>query len=124
LVALLEQQFATHMRVEDDALFPALIEVLPEAGGSIAPLRDEHDELRSMLGGLARLLAQPIGPERDEQVAVQVIDLVDLLRIHVRKEEAVVFRVAERVLPAPTLRRLAELLERPHTPNVGGTSPA
>jgi hemerythrin-like domain-containing protein len=123
LVGVLERHFATHMRAEDEVLFPALIEALPEARGSIAPLRGEHDELRSMLAGLARVLAQPPGPAREEQIAVQVRDLVDLLRIHVRKEEAVVFSVAERVLPEPTLRRIAERLEHPHTPNTGGVSP-
>jgi len=123
LVELLERQFATHMRVEDEALFPALIEALPEARGIIAPLRVEHDELRSMLRGLAWLMIQPAGPTREEQIAVQVRDLVDLLRIHVRKEEAVVFSVAERVLPGPTLQQIAEHLERPHPPNAGGVSP-
>ena len=123
LVGLLERQFDTHLRAEDEVLFPALIEVLPEARGSLAPLRAEHDELRSMLAGLARVLEQPPGPAREEQVAVQARDLVDLLRIHVRKEEAVVFGVAERVLPEPTLQRIAERLEHPHSPNSGGITP-
>lgn len=123
LVRLLERQFDTHMRAEDEVLFPALIEALPEARGSIAPLKAEHDELRSMLAGLARVLVQPPGPAREERIAVQVRDLVDLLRIHVRKEEAVVFSVAERVLPESTLQRIAQRLERPHPPHAGGVSP-
>ncbi|MEK7824529.1 MAG: hemerythrin domain-containing protein [Candidatus Eisenbacteria bacterium] len=122
LVRMLERQFATHMRAEDEVLFPALIEALPEARGSLAPLRAEHDELRSMLAGLTRVLLQPPGPAREEQIAVQARDLVDLLRIHVRKEEAIVFSVAERVLPEPTLQRIAERLEHPHPPNADGVS--
>jgi hemerythrin-like domain-containing protein len=123
LVRMLEGQFATHMGAEDDVLFPALIEALPEARGSLTPLKAEHEELRSMLAGLAGVLAQPPGAAREEQIVVQARDLMDLLRIHVRKEEAVVFSVAERVLPEPTLQRIAERLQRPHPPNTGGTSP-
>jgi len=121
LVRMLQRQFDTHMRAEEDALFPALAEAMPEGRGSITPLRAEHAELRSMLAALAQLLAQPPAPARDEQVEVQVRDLVDLLRIHVRKEEAVVFSVAERVLPESTLLRIAECLEPhgPHTPGLG-----
>jgi hemerythrin-like domain-containing protein len=123
LVSLLQRQFAIHMCAEDDVLFPALIDTLPEARDTLAPLRAEHDELRSMLTGLAQALARPAAPIRDEQISVQVRDLVDLLRIHVRKEEALVFGIAERVLPERTLHRIAERLEQPLTPNPGGLTP-
>ncbi len=107
VVRLLERQFATHMSAEDQVLFPALLRALPEARASIAPLEDEHAELRSILASLRRGLASPQDEARDEQIAVLVGDLVDLLRIHIRKEEAVIFRVAERVLPAREVARLA-----------------
>jgi hemerythrin-like domain-containing protein len=123
-VRTLERQFDSHMRAEDDVLFPALVQAMPEGRGSIAPLKAEHDELRSMLVALAHLLTQPAAPARDEQVEIQVRDLVDLLRIHVRKEEAVVFSVAERVLPEPTLLRIAECLEAPQPPTAGDGPPA
>jgi hemerythrin-like domain-containing protein len=98
LLELLERQFATHMRAEDQRVFPALARALPEARASIAPLAAEHAELRAMLAALLALVAQPAGAVRDEQIAVQVRDLADLLRIHIRKEEAVVLSIAERVL--------------------------
>lgn len=106
LLELLQRQFATHMRAEDECVFPALMAALPEARDSVRPLQAEHRELRSMLDALFERLAGAPGPERDEQVAVQVHDLADLLRIHIRKEEAVVLGVAERVLSPAEIARL------------------
>ncbi|MBI5711708.1 MAG: hemerythrin domain-containing protein [Candidatus Eisenbacteria bacterium] len=111
VVRMLELQFDTHMAAEDEVLFPALTRSLPETLGPIAPLRAEHQELRSMLAVLAELLRRPGSPGRDEQLAVQVRDFVDLLRIHIRKEEAVVFRVAEHVLAPPELQALADRMD-------------
>jgi hemerythrin-like domain-containing protein len=116
-VELLERQFKTHMNAEDDLLYPMLADALPETEASLKPLRGEHDELRSMLAGLLWVLSEPPTPERDEQVPVQVRDLVDLLRIHIRKEEALVFRVAEQLLSPHELEALAARVgDRIHPP--------
>jgi hemerythrin-like domain-containing protein len=98
LVALLERQFATHMAGEDKVLFPELESVLPEAETALRPLRAEHEELRAMLRRLQKTLKARPGKTRDERISVETRDLVDLLRIHVRKEEAIVLSVAEQVL--------------------------
>jgi hemerythrin-like domain-containing protein len=98
LIAMLERQFATHMAAEDQVLYPQLTQVLPQCEAAVAPLRAEHDELRAMLHRLAKTLREPPGPTRDEQIAVQARDLIDLLRLHIRKEESIVLSVAERVL--------------------------
>jgi len=123
LVILLERECAAHMRAEEEALFPALTESewMTDAAKTLAPLKAEHGEIKDMLATLAGVLAAPAGRGRDEQIAVQARDLVDLFRIHVRKEEALVFRMAERVLPADTLQHLAErlLVHAPH-PNRKG----
>jgi hemerythrin-like domain-containing protein len=111
------------MSTEEDVLFPALVEALPVAQGSLMPLQVEHDELRTMLAVLTQTLTRPWNPARQEQLAVQIRDLVDLLRIHVRKEEALVFSVAERVLTEPALQRIAERLERPRSQASGAVPP-
>jgi hemerythrin-like domain-containing protein len=98
VVELLRAQFSTHMAAEDEVLYPALAEALPETRSSIEPLRADHAELRSMLDRLAATVTKPARGSRDEDIAVQARDLIDLLRIHIRKEEAVVLSVAERVL--------------------------
>lgn len=123
----LEAQFATHIPAEDEAVYPALESALPGARQSLAPLRSEHRELRRMLECLRDTLREPPGRPRNEQVAVQVQDLADLLRIHIRKEEAVVFAVAERVLDRrewSALRaRIAARLRPPVTPTQSRRAP-
>lgn len=116
-VAHLEAQFATHMRAEDELLYPALTTALPDTRASLAPLVAEHAELRAMLAALAATLDEPAGPTRNEQLAVQARDLADLLRIHIRKEEAIVFTVAERLLPAGERRALNARLARTAVPD-------
>ena len=97
LLDLLHAQFQTHMLAEDQTLFPALVRAVPASAGSVELLQDEHAELRLMLERLRATLAEPLG-SRDEETAVQVHDLADLLRIHIRKEESLVFGIAARLL--------------------------
>ena len=108
VVAMLERQFATHMAAEDEILFPALVEALPQTRATLDPLHAEHGELRTMLVRLDATLREPRSATRDEQITVQVRDLVDLLRIHIRKEEAIVLSVAERVLAPREVQALEE----------------
>jgi len=85
LVVLLKAQFDSHMAAEDEVLYPALLGAIPAASGSIEPLFAEHAELRHMLARLAATLDEPATAERSEQIRVQVHDLADLLRLHIRK---------------------------------------
>lgn len=98
VLSMLAKQFETHMAAEDEILFPALIEALPQTRLSIEPLRIDHEALRSMLASLTEIVQAPPSEVRNEQVGILLRDFVDLLRIHIRKEEAVVISVAERVL--------------------------
>jgi hemerythrin-like domain-containing protein len=109
-LATLARQFDTHMAAEEAVLYPALAVAFPEARGTLAPLHEEHADLRAMLSSLGASLDQPAGGERNVQIAIQVRDFVDLLRVHIRKEESVVFDVSERVLKARELRGLARRL--------------
>lgn len=111
LVAMLQGEFGTHMAAEDDVLYPALLAVIPAAGGSVAPLFDEHAELRVMLERLEQTMREDSDPERDEQIAVQVGDLAELLRIHIRKEESLVLSVAARLLRPSDLEAVMERLD-------------
>lgn len=115
ILEALAHQFDTHMAAEEDVLFPLLARALPETLTRLEPLSLEHQELRGLLQSLNELMRAPAGAERDEQIAVQARDFVDLLRIHVRKEEVVVFRVAERVLGPEQLEEVAARMSRqPH----------
>lgn len=98
VLAMLEIQFQTHMAAEDQVLYPAIARTIPASSGSLEPLHDEHDELRQMLARLQATLREKKTADRDEQITVQVHDMADLLRLHIRKEEALVFHVAARLL--------------------------
>jgi hypothetical protein len=106
LRARLDRQFATHMVAEEEALFPSLELALPETRPILALLRTEHAELRAMLAGLGALLDDENAAGRDEQLVVQWLDFAALLRIHIRREEAAIFGVAERILPPRELARV------------------
>lgn len=119
-LALFRDQFTEHVAVEDEVLFPALVEALPETRQSVTPLEGEHAELRDMLARLSATLDEPSGTDRDEQVGVQLRDFIDLLRIHLRKEEALVIRVAERVLRPRDVQALAARMSQGPRPERGG----
>lgn len=111
LATHLERQFATHMAAEERVLFPALRAAFPEGRGTLDPLTADHAEMRQMLVDLCGLLDRSPGAARDEQLLVLARDLSDLLRLHIRKEESVVFDVAERVLSRAELDAMAAGLE-------------
>ena len=98
LLELLQRQFATHMRAEEEVLFPVLARALPGSSSTLEPLEAEHAELREMLSDLCNWLASPRSPARDAHLRIELRDFLDLIRLHVAKEEAAVFVVAERVL--------------------------
>jgi hemerythrin-like domain-containing protein len=110
-LAAIGRQFDTHLAAEEALIYPTLAQAFPEAAPTLAPLHEEHDELRAMLASLIQRLGTPRGRDRDVQIGVEVRDLVDLLRVHIRKEESVVYDVSERVLEPRELRGLARRLD-------------
>ncbi|MGE5175273.1 MAG: hemerythrin domain-containing protein [Hyphomicrobiales bacterium] len=121
LVAMLREEFRTHMAAEDDVLYPAVEAAVPAARATLAPLYGEHEELRLMLDRIAETLAEEPGPDRDEQLGVQIGDLGELLRIHVRKEESLVLSVTARLLGPVELEAIVERLH-PERPLMGAPS--
>ena len=117
----LERQFATHLRAEDEVLYPTLARRLVNGAALVAPLHAEHTELRAMLSGFRAALEAGPTPEQEEQLIVQLRDLIDLLRIHIRKEEALVFGLAERVLGASDRSELEALRRSDHSAEPFGT---
>ena len=102
-VKALALEFRDHMSFEDEAVYATLFRLLPETAPHAAALRAERAELRGMLDALLALLDADPTDDRDEQIVVQASDFFDLLRIHVRKEEALVFGLAGHALsPAET----------------------
>lgn len=117
VLAMLERQFQTHMAAEDQVLYPAIARAIPASAPSLDPLHDEHSELRQMLHRLQATLREPKNADRDEQVGIQVHDLADLLRLHIRKEESLVFHVAARLLaPEEIAAVLSRMNAEPRAP--------
>lgn len=118
IVAEIGRQFGTHMAAEDDVLFPAMAGAFPEACGTLEPLSGDHEELRVLLAELTATLAAAPGRGRNERLGVLTRDFVDLLRLHIRREELVVFQVACRVLTERDVEELARRLREQR--NAGG----
>ena len=112
LIALLDRQFASHMAAEDAVLYPWLARALPESLVTVEALGADHAELRSLLAGIAAGVGCPANRARDEQLGIQLRDLLDLLRLHIRREESAVFEVADRILCATDARDLTRRLIR------------
>jgi hemerythrin-like domain-containing protein len=74
-----------HTRVEEDGLFPALAGDFPE---QVAVLRDEHRVVEEVLGAAAT------GTPADSGWPDRLIEVVDLLRDHILKEQDGVFPAA------------------------------
>jgi hemerythrin-like domain-containing protein len=110
LVELLDAEFASHMAAEDTVLYPALLAALPAASGSIEPLFAEHAELRQILRRLEATVREPATADRDEQIRIQIRDLADLLRLHIRKEESLLFRFGPHLLTPNEIARVASML--------------
>ncbi len=111
LVTHLEHQFATHMAAEDAVLFPAVAEAFPTARGTLAQLQAEHVELRLMLATIARWERRDEAEAPGEQLTVALRDFVDLLRLHIHREEIAVFDVATRALSPAEIEALASKLD-------------
>jgi hemerythrin-like domain-containing protein len=93
----------THHRKEEGVLFPALAACgLPVDGGPIAMMLHEHERGRAYTAGL-REAAQRLDAG-DASAAADVADharaYAVLLRQHIRKEDQILFPMADRVLPA------------------------
>jgi len=91
-----------HNEHEERALFPLLGE-----GAPCEPFRQEHVTLRELELRLAAALEGP-APERDIPPVARA--LVELLRVHIQREDDVLFPMARAVLGAEGLERVAKLL--------------
>ena len=95
---------ANHHGKEERCLFPALAKAgVPEAGGPVAVMLEEHDR------GRALLRAMESGAAADRARAAR--EYVGLLREHIDKENGVLFPLADAVLDDPARARLDVELE-------------
>ncbi len=100
--AYLETDVARHFQLEEEALFPVLARNPGLARGPLAVMEAEHSTFRE---GLHRLRVAVDAADFEEQRR-SALDLIDLLREHIAKEDGVLFPMAARMLSADEQREV------------------
>jgi hemerythrin-like domain-containing protein len=97
-----------HQTKEESALFPELMRTPAGCEARLRQIIFEHDQERSLVEGLEDALRTKKGAE-----FVHFANrLTALIRTHIRKEDTILFEIAERCLSAEQDERVAEGLEK------------
>jgi len=93
-----------HHGKEEGLLFPAMLAAgLPEQGGPIPVMLHEHEEGRALVAAMDRA-SQPALDAAAFALAARAY--AEHLRAHIRKENEVLFPMAEQIVPAQILAQL------------------
>jgi hemerythrin-like domain-containing protein len=103
-----------HHLKEEKILFPAMeAHGIPNDGGPIGMMLIEHEEgrsyVRSMFAAVARAEANDQGAQ--ESLVASARAYIRLLREHIEKEDQVLFRIADDVIPAEEQKQLLRVFE-------------
>jgi len=111
-----------HHFKEEQVLFPAMEERgIPRAGGPIGMILMEHEEGR----GLVRLMLAAIAlMETKNEVAKEILvdkakAYVRLLKEHIQKEDEILFKIANDVIPADQQKALLRSFEEHEAKEIG-----
>lgn len=101
LAVALEREIGPHFRKEEEALFPVLAEYIGKEYGPIEVMVREHEKIRSAFLPWKRALpafCRSIEPI-DEAIRKAVLDpglrIVQLIRLHINKENQILFKLSE-----------------------------
>jgi hemerythrin-like domain-containing protein len=111
-----------HHLKEEKLLFPTLEEHgIPSEGGPVGMMLMEHEEgrsyVRSMLAAVEMLEAKNEGGR--EALLDGARAYVRLLREHIQKEDDVLFRMADEIIPAARQKELLRAFEEHETEEMG-----
>ena len=111
-----------HHCKEEQVLFPALeLHGIPTEGGPVGMMLLEHEEgrvlVRAMMDALARIEAGDDGAEAG--LFDSAGHYLRLLREHIQKEDEVLFRMADEVIPADEQKRLLQEFENHEVKEMG-----
>jgi hemerythrin-like domain-containing protein len=111
-----------HHFKEEKVLFPAMEERgIPREGGPVGMMLTEHEEGR----GLVRLMLAAIAlMETKNEVAKEILidkakTYVRLLKEHIQKEDEILFRIADDVIPADQQKALLRSFEEHEAKEIG-----
>jgi len=91
-----------HMKLEEDALFPAFEQATGNTAGPTAVMREEHRHMLQMLDEMARIAASQNGADFDPPARA----FSRMIGMHSMKEENVLYPMCDRVLDATTSEAL------------------
>jgi hemerythrin-like domain-containing protein len=101
LSVALDKEIGPHFRKEEEALFPILAEYIGKEYGPIEVMVREHEKIRSVFLPWKKALpsfCRSIEPI-DEGIRKAVLDpglrIVHLIRIHINKENQILFKLSE-----------------------------
>jgi hemerythrin-like domain-containing protein len=111
-----------HHLKEEKILFPAMEEHgIPNEGGPIGMMLIEHEEgrsyVRSMFAAIARLDANEQAAR--ESLLASARAYIRLLREHIQKEDQILFRIADDVIPAEEQKQLLRAFEEHEVGEMG-----
>ena len=118
------RHFADHCHhfKEEKVLFPALeAHGIPNEGGPIGMMLLEHEEGRSYVRAMFDALSKIAAGDPSAQAALfeNAKLYLRLLREHIQKEDDILFRMADEVIPADEQRQLLENFEAHEAEEMG-----
>jgi regulator of cell morphogenesis and NO signaling len=106
MVRRLADGLLSHARIEDEVLFPALIENLGGEGGPVGTMKAEHEEIENGFGAFSNI-------KNLDDAKHELARLVQITRDHFTKEDRMLFPMAEQSLENGALTEMnAQLTER------------
>lgn len=105
------EELDLHSRREEEVLFPLMAGYIGRETGPIAVMEYEHEQAKIRLAGfLSRMeeIGNVVEANGARQIAGEVVEAVQILSDHFRKEENVLFPMAERMLSDAEKEQLLE----------------
>ena len=109
-----------HHAKEEDELFPVLESAgIPREGGPIGCMLAEHEQGRRLIRIVADNLDAAVGGDQAAAVAMRraATDYIALLRLHIQKEDTVLFAMADQVIGAEEQKLMVSAFDRAEQSN-------
>jgi hemerythrin-like domain-containing protein len=111
-----------HHFKEEQVLFPAMEEHgIPREGGPIGMMLTEHEEGRSLVKAMRSAI--PLVEAKNEAAKEILVDkakaYLRLLKDHIQKEDEILFRIADDVIPADEQKTLLRSFEEHEAKEIG-----
>ncbi len=105
-----------HHGKEEDVLFPELEKAgIARQGGPVGVMLQEHEAGRDCI----RRMAAGLEAGDDAEFATAAAGYIELLTAHIRKENEVLFKMADQVLPAEKQEAMFRCFERIEAERIG-----